>query len=393
MVDATWDQISSTGHQPDGNKRPHDFLTASMTAREPGYAYIFVSNEDPKYVEVYFDDVTVTHVHSPIVVGSDYYPFGLQQDGMVIDDKAYRYGFQGQFSEKNEQTGLQDFALRQYDPRIGRWLSPDPYGQFSSAYIGLGNQPNSNIDPNGGLTFNFGRGLAVGTFSGILAATIDAQANGRDGMRGFVIGFAGGFIAGGVNWRSITLPKFQKVNLGTPPVNLIASASRYVSTADPGDGLTPGFYFGEKVDPNSFEITQIGGIGDSYNGAGYNTSVSYLEQISYGEYTLGPPTAPVRMKYYSVVLYIPTISIRVHNFHSTESVRRYFASAFDEGRLSVYKRIKSVNGNTARANDVFFRAMKKRILAKYPAAEVVRYQFPGVGTTPIKFKWGLFNLN
>lgn len=37
-----------------------------------------------------------------------------------------------------------------YDPAIGRWMSTDPYGQYDSPYIGMGNNPVSSVDPDGG---------------------------------------------------------------------------------------------------------------------------------------------------------------------------------------------------------------------------------------------------
>ncbi len=36
------------------------------------------------------------------------------------------------------------------DPRLGRWMSPDPYGQFHSPYLAMGNSPISGVDPDGG---------------------------------------------------------------------------------------------------------------------------------------------------------------------------------------------------------------------------------------------------
>jgi len=53
----------------------------------------------------------------------------------------YRFGYQGQYSEENETTGWNEFDLRMYDKRFGRWLSPDPYGQFYSPYVAMGNNP------------------------------------------------------------------------------------------------------------------------------------------------------------------------------------------------------------------------------------------------------------
>ncbi len=60
----------------------------------------------------------------------------------------YKYGYQGQ--EYDAETGLNNFDLRQYDARIGRWFAPDPYGQYHSPYLAMGNNPVSQIDPDGG---------------------------------------------------------------------------------------------------------------------------------------------------------------------------------------------------------------------------------------------------
>ena len=62
-----------------------------------------------------------------------------------------RYGYQGQFAEKDEETGWNHFELREYDPVIGRWLNIDPCGQFYSPYLGIGNIPTIGLDPTGGI--------------------------------------------------------------------------------------------------------------------------------------------------------------------------------------------------------------------------------------------------
>lgn len=49
-------------------------------------------------------------------------------------------------------TNWNAFQLRMYDARFGRWLSPDPYGQFASPYSGMGNNPVNGVDPDGGFT-------------------------------------------------------------------------------------------------------------------------------------------------------------------------------------------------------------------------------------------------
>jgi hypothetical protein len=40
--------------------------------------------------------------------------------------------------------------LRSYDPQIGRFLQWDPYDQFASGYVGMGNDPGNMVDEDGG---------------------------------------------------------------------------------------------------------------------------------------------------------------------------------------------------------------------------------------------------
>jgi RHS repeat-associated protein len=65
-------------------------------------------------------------------------------------DGNYRYAFQGQ--EKDGETDMEAFELRLWDGRLGRWLTVDPYHEFHSPYVGMGNNPISLIDPDGGST-------------------------------------------------------------------------------------------------------------------------------------------------------------------------------------------------------------------------------------------------
>ena len=84
-------------------------------------------------------------------LNNDYYPFGMPMPNRHIQDaNAYRYAYQGQ--EKDPETGKEAFELRLWDGRIGRWLTTDPAGQYSSPYLGMGNNPISLTDPDGGST-------------------------------------------------------------------------------------------------------------------------------------------------------------------------------------------------------------------------------------------------
>ncbi len=47
-----------------------------------------------------------------------------------------------------------EFDLRHYDPVLGRFVTTDPYKQFSSPYIAMGNNPVVAFDPDGGKCFD-----------------------------------------------------------------------------------------------------------------------------------------------------------------------------------------------------------------------------------------------
>ncbi|MEO7988566.1 MAG: RHS repeat-associated core domain-containing protein [Chryseolinea sp.] len=121
-----------------------------ITIPSPGYLYIYVNDNSNSANRVYFDDLAITQLHSPFVAGGDFYPYGLTMEDRQIKIEPYRYGFQGQFSEKDLTTGWNEFELRMYDARFGRWLSPDPYGEHASPYMAMGNTPNTTTDPDGG---------------------------------------------------------------------------------------------------------------------------------------------------------------------------------------------------------------------------------------------------
>ena len=82
-----------------------------------------------------------------LVAKTDYYPGGMAMPNKNVKGD-YRYNYQGQ--EQDEETGHHAFELRMYDSRINRWLSPDPYGQFHSPYLAMGNDWPNSIDKDGG---------------------------------------------------------------------------------------------------------------------------------------------------------------------------------------------------------------------------------------------------
>lgn len=129
----------------------------NIKAVKNGYVYVYLTNESG--TAVYFDNFAVTHQRGQLIEDAAYYAYGLKIAG--ISSKAVSsslnpampgYGYQGSFAEEVEDFELNynEFELRTYDPQIGRWTSTDPYDEFASPYLGMGNDPVNNVDPSGG---------------------------------------------------------------------------------------------------------------------------------------------------------------------------------------------------------------------------------------------------
>ena len=115
------------------------------------YAYVYLSNESKTWV--YFDNLDVTHVRGRLIEESAYYAYGLKIAGIsgkAVGKADNAFGYQGDFSEEDDETNWNEFHLRNYDAQIGRWNEVDPYSQFASGYVGIGANPINNIDPDGG---------------------------------------------------------------------------------------------------------------------------------------------------------------------------------------------------------------------------------------------------
>jgi RHS repeat-associated protein len=72
---------------------------------------------------------TATGYRAEVLFASDYYPFGMQMPGREFSAEEYRYGFQGQETDKEWLDGAVSYKYRVHDARIGRFLSVDPLAQ------------------------------------------------------------------------------------------------------------------------------------------------------------------------------------------------------------------------------------------------------------------------
>jgi RHS repeat-associated protein len=139
LVDAAYKQIGINDTQTDPVvKAPHGYLYREKVVAEAGYAFVFLSNEHPTQVDVYFDDLKLTFAKSRVVQMDDYYPFGLTFNSAMRENTvANKFKFQSQ--EQIDDLGLNwdSFKWRNYMPDIGRFFNIDPLAEkyyYNSPY-------------------------------------------------------------------------------------------------------------------------------------------------------------------------------------------------------------------------------------------------------------------
>jgi RHS repeat-associated protein len=120
-----------------------------------GYVYIYVSNETPN-INVYWDNLQVTHLHGHLLQEEGYYPFGLEMKAVSSQaamKMQTRYKFNaGTELEDNFNVDYYETAAREYDAQIGRFTGIDAMSEKTMAlttYQFGGNNPVSFNDPSG----------------------------------------------------------------------------------------------------------------------------------------------------------------------------------------------------------------------------------------------------
>jgi hypothetical protein len=143
----------STTPKEDGSNVPHEKLSISFTVTEPGYVYLYLSNENDTPVEVYFDDWKITQVKNPVVQTDDYMPFGLtynsyQREGTLANN----WKFQGMKQVKSLNLGWSQFKYRNALPDLGRFFNNDPLADkypYNSTYAFSENHVTSHVELEG----------------------------------------------------------------------------------------------------------------------------------------------------------------------------------------------------------------------------------------------------
>ena len=109
-------------------------------------------------MDVFFDNLQVSHTRGKILEENHYYPFGLLQQG--ISSKALtgfaenKYKYNGIEYNNDLDLNSYDAFYRNLDPQIGRWKQIDSKSEERlswTPYNSMRNNPISNIDPLGDL--------------------------------------------------------------------------------------------------------------------------------------------------------------------------------------------------------------------------------------------------
>ena len=149
----------------DGDRLSEEISNGKNKKYIHGISGINAVLEDDRLISVITDRLGYTRVvaeSQEIIQAYHYKPFGEVLE--VIKKSELVKTLFGNY-ELDDETGLYYAKARLYDPKLFRFLSPDPKGEFTSPYTFCGNDPFTAIDENGEASWI---GALIGAVVGIV---------------------------------------------------------------------------------------------------------------------------------------------------------------------------------------------------------------------------------
>jgi RHS repeat-associated protein len=146
VMDAGWKVV------PAGSFTKQYVNIPTITVKEAGYMFVYLSYEDQSNNYIYFDDFKVTLTPTSILQNNEYYPFGLQTAASWTRDNTTNKFLYDAGSELNSTTAMYDLPFRNYDAALGRFFQVDALAHRSSdftPYHYASNNPVGANDPTG----------------------------------------------------------------------------------------------------------------------------------------------------------------------------------------------------------------------------------------------------
>jgi RHS repeat-associated protein len=148
-----YDRLSADPKERGQDVAHEKLFSPEIMIDEPGYIYIYLSNEEGTPLDVYFDNFKVEHVKFPVVQADDYYPFGLTFNSHQRENAVQQnYLYNGKELQDELNLRWMDYGARMYMPEIARWGVADPlsekYRRWSPYNYAVDN-PVKFIDPDG----------------------------------------------------------------------------------------------------------------------------------------------------------------------------------------------------------------------------------------------------
>gem|GEM_PF-4684961 len=152
LMNAGWQVV------PTGSFSRQHVTMPTVTAKEAGYIFVYLSYEDQSNNYVYFDDFRVTVTPTNVIQSNEYYAFGMQASNSWTRDNTANNFLANSGTELNPTTALYDLDYRNFDPVLGRMNGVDMMtDRFSSVspYNFSFNNPVLMSDPSGAIPCTF----------------------------------------------------------------------------------------------------------------------------------------------------------------------------------------------------------------------------------------------